>query len=308
MTALARIEFLGNQPSCTEFGSPCSGILSGSTSAIVYRFASATGWPAFGSTYQGQPQAYLVLPTAAPTAVAGEASATVTVTAPSGGPTPVTYSVAAVSDPSKTCTITAPTMSCTVTGLTNGTSYTFTAVANTASPVASSVASAASNAVTPTAAVVPPSNNGSSTTPTSTSTATTTTSSTTAAPAALRLTSTRPASTGSVIVTTFTAPGPGAVRQVGTVATGRRNTRAATVTVCTYSKTITAAGTTRVTCNLNSTGRRLRTQQALVITLTTTYTPTSGTPMVSTKNVKLSRTPVAKAPGATSTTPSSVTG
>ena len=151
----------------------------------------------------------------------------------------------------------------------------------------------------------PPSNDGSNTAPTSTSPATTTTSSTAAAPAVLRLTSTRPAST---IVTTFTAPGPGSVHQVGTVATGRRNTRAATVTVCTYDKTINAAGVVQVTCNLNNTGRRLRTQQALVITLTTTYTPTSGTPMVSTKNVKLSRTPVAKAPAPTSTTPSSVTG
>ena len=311
MTALTRIEFLGNQPTCSGgfmFPMPCTSLLSGSTNATVYRFASATGWPTFGSTYQSRTQAYLVLPTAAPTAVAGEASATVTVTAPSGGPTPDTYTVAAVSNGSKTCTITAPATSCTVNGLTNGTSYTFTAIANTASPVASSVTSAASNAVTPTAAVVPPSNNGSNTTPTSTTPATTTTSSTAAAPAVLRLTSTRPASTGSAIVTTFTAPGPGAVHQVGTVATGRRNTRAATVTVCTYDKTINAAGVVHVTCNLNSTGRRLRTQQALVITLTTTYTPTSGTPMVSTKNVKLSRTPVAKAPVATSTTPSSVTG
>jgi hypothetical protein len=78
--------------------------------------------------------------------------------------------------------------------------------------------------------------------------------------------------------------------------------------VCTYDQTINAAGVVHVTCRLNNTGRRLRTQQALVITLNTTYTPTSGTPMVSTKNVKLSRTHVAKAPTPTSTTPSSVTG
>ena len=311
MTALTRIEFLGNQPTCSGgfmFPMPCTSLLSGSTNATVYRFASATGWPTFGSTYQSRTQAYLVLPTAAPTAVAGEASATVTVTAPSGGPTPDTYTVAAVSDGSKTCTITAPVTSCTVSGLTSGTSYTFTAVANTASPAASSVTSAASNAVTPTAAVVPPSDNGSSTTPTSTSTATTTTSSTAAASTVLRLASTRPDSTRSMIVTTFTAPTSGSVHHVGTVTTGRRKTRVSTLTVCTYDKTINAAGVVQVTCNLNNTGRRLRTQQALVITLTTTYTPTSGTPMVSTKNVKLSRTPVAKAPAPTSTTPSSVTG
>jgi len=84
--------------------------------------------------------------------------------------------------------------------------------------------------------------------------------------------------------------------------------RASTVTVCTYNQTITAAGITRVTCNLNNAGRRLRTQQPLVITLTTTFTPTSGTPMVSTKNVRLASTPIVKAPTKTSTKPSSVTG
>ena len=309
MPALTRIEFLGNQPSCSGFMSmPCTNILSGSTNATVYRFASATGWPSFGTTYQTRPQAYLVLPTAAPTAVAGDASATITVAAPASGPTPDTYTVAAASDGSKTCTITAPTTSCTVTGLTNGTSYTFTAVANTTSPAASSVVSAASNAVTPTAAVVPPSNNGSNTTPTSTSPATTTTSSTAAAPTVLRLTSSRPEPTGSAIITTFTAPGPGAVHHVGTVATGRRSTRAATVTVCTYDQTINAAGVVHVTCNLNNAGRRLRTQQALVITLSTTYTPTSGTPMVSTKNVRVARTHIAKAPAQTTTVQSTVTG
>jgi hypothetical protein len=78
--------------------------------------------------------------------------------------------------------------------------------------------------------------------------------------------------------------------------------------VCTYDQTINAAGVVHVTCNLNNAGRRLRTQQALVITLTTTYTPTSGTPMASTKNVRLPRTHVAKAPTPTSTTPRSVTG
>jgi len=303
MPALTRIEFLGNQPTCEYdydegYFVPCSTLFDGSPNATVYRFASATDWPAIGTTYYGHPQAYLVLPPAAPTAVAGNAAATISVTAPSAGPAPTTYTVAAVSDSSKICTITAPATSCIINGLTDGTRYTFTAIANTTSPVASSVTSASSNAVTPTAAVVPP----------STSPTTTTTSSSAAAPAVLRLASTRPDSTGSAIVTTFTAPGPGAVHHVGTVTTGRRSTRAATVTVCTYDQTINAAGVVHVTCNLNNTGRRLRTQQALVITLSTTYTPTSGTPMASTKSIRLPRTNVAKAPAQTSTVPSSVTG
>ncbi|MEI6687911.1 MAG: leucine-rich repeat protein [Thermoleophilia bacterium] len=391
---LTRLEFLGDQP-CT-----CSNSLLNGTQATVYRFANASGWPAIGSTWNGKPQAYLVLPSAAPTAVAGDTSATITVTPPASGPTPDTYTVAAVSDGSKTCTVTAPATSCVVSGLTNGTSYTFTAVANTASPVASSVASGASNAVTPqlsapnapgtptaiagdaqatvtvtagvgsapdtylvtavqdntktctvtvpatsctitgltngtsytftatatnlagtsgassasaaispTAAVVPPTRSESSGTSSSTAPAPApTTALTSASSAILRLTSTRVTPDGTAVITTFTAPSAGSVHHVGTIRTGRRNARAATITVCTYDQAINAAGVTHVTCNLNNAGRRLRTQQALVITLTTTYTPISGTPLVSTKSIRLPRTNVAKAPAQTSTVPSSVTG
>lgn len=81
-----------------------------------------------------------------PAAVAGVASATVTVVAPTTGGAPTSYSVTSAPD-GKTCTVTVPATSCEVTGLTNGTSYTFTAVAKNAT--GSSEPSAASNAVTP---------------------------------------------------------------------------------------------------------------------------------------------------------------
>ena len=97
------------------------------------------------------------------------------------------------------------------------------------------------------------------------------------------------------------------MHHVGKVLRGRRGARASNLTVCTYDLTIDAAVVVQVTCTLNNTGRRLRTQQALVTTLTTTYTPTSGTPMASTKNVRLARTTVAKAPTPASAAPSSVT-
>jgi outer membrane protein OmpA-like peptidoglycan-associated protein/predicted RNA-binding protein with TRAM domain len=77
-----------------------------------------------------------------PTAVAGNASSTVTVVAPSTGGTPVTYTVTA-SPGGATCTVTVPATSCSVTGLTNGTSYTFAANAtNTGGTSSSSVSSA----------------------------------------------------------------------------------------------------------------------------------------------------------------------
>jgi hypothetical protein len=147
LTALEHIEFLGNQPSCSDEGSDCSEILSGSI-GTVYRFAAATGWPAINLTYQGRPQAYLLLPPTGLTATAGTAAVTISVTAPTLGPAPTSYVVEAVGDSSKTCTITAPVMSCIVTGLTPGTAYTFTAVASESSLPATSAVSDASNAVT----------------------------------------------------------------------------------------------------------------------------------------------------------------
>jgi hypothetical protein len=80
-----------------------------------------------------------------PTVVAGEESATITVTPPTGGRTPTSYVVTA-SPGGATCTVTGASGECTITGLTAGTAYTFTTVAMRLG--FSSPASAASPAVT----------------------------------------------------------------------------------------------------------------------------------------------------------------
>lgn len=82
------------------------------------------------------------------TAVAASGQATVSWTAGAAGTSPITqYVVTATQDNSKTCTWTAGPLSCVVTGLTNGTSYTFTVKATSAA--GTSPASSPSVAVTP---------------------------------------------------------------------------------------------------------------------------------------------------------------
>jgi hypothetical protein len=105
-----------------------------------------------------------------PTAVAGDASATVTISSPTTGNSPSSYTVTAFNStgtiavtPEKTCTITVPAASCTVTGLTNGTAYTFKSTASNSA--GTSTQSAASSAVTPTGTIIPSITNVTSSTP-----------------------------------------------------------------------------------------------------------------------------------------------
>ncbi len=95
-------------------------------------------------TNMGQPRPEPNAP-GTPTVVAGEESATITVTAPSSGRSPTSYVVTA-SPGGATCTVTGASGSCTITGLTAGTAYTFTTVAMRSG--FSSTASAASPAIT----------------------------------------------------------------------------------------------------------------------------------------------------------------
>lgn len=92
-----------------------------------------------------------------PTVVAGEESATITVTPPTGGRTPTSYLVTATPG-GTTCTVTGASGSCTITGLTSGTAYTFTTIAKRSTYDSASSAASASTMVLPkaTTTIAPP--------------------------------------------------------------------------------------------------------------------------------------------------------
>jgi hypothetical protein len=129
-------------------------VASGATPNPTFNTGAATTWLTSTVILQAGASGSLTAP-AAPTAVgatAGNASATVTWTPPPNGGSPITsYTVTpyvgSTGQTPTTVTGSPPTPTATVTGLTNGTSYTFTVAATNS--VGTGPASAASNSVTP---------------------------------------------------------------------------------------------------------------------------------------------------------------
>ncbi len=172
-------------------------------------------------------------------AVAGESVTSYTVTASPGG---------------ASCTAVAPATTCTITGLTAGTSYTFTVTAT--SPQGTSLASLASNAVTPTGDVPP--------VPVNTFTM-------------------KPSKSWPQKITTqLKLPGPGKVVQVAK--------KARTMTVCTARKTVAKAGWVTITCRLSAKARAARLKQSLKLRVVTTFTPTGGSAKSVSKTLVLKKT------------------
>jgi hypothetical protein len=121
----------GNR-TCTTSSTGCS--VTGLTNGTAYTFtvkARNTYGNSIASTASGSvsPGAVPGAPQAV-TATAGNAQASVSWSVPtSNTPATTSYTVVADQDASKTCTIAAPTLTCNVTGLTNGTAYSFSVTA-----------------------------------------------------------------------------------------------------------------------------------------------------------------------------------
>lgn len=149
---MARVYFSGDAVTIPGGPPPPAQFLGMAAGAVAYRFSNAAGFGA-GATWKGFNLAHWMPTPGAPVAVAGDASVAVTAVAPALGPAPTGYTVTAVEDAGRSCTISGASGTCTVTGLANGTPYTFTATATDS--YATSARSAASAPVTPVAAPAP---------------------------------------------------------------------------------------------------------------------------------------------------------
>ncbi|MBU6337898.1 MAG: NHL repeat-containing protein [Acidobacteria bacterium] len=195
---------------------------------------------------------------ATPTAAAGVNSATVNLPANPADKrygAPTSYTVTAVEDTSKSCTVNVPATSCVVSGLAAGSSYTFVARANLNAWQTS--ASAASSPVTPTA-------------PTPTPTPAVSVS-------ALKA---KVSKKDAYLTSRVTVSAAGRIAQAATTSrrVGKGSKRRTQITTrCRVSRNATAAGTYALKCNLGSKGRKAIKQGSLRLTVKTTLTATSGT-------------------------------
>ncbi len=223
--------------SCTVTVPATSCQISGLTSGTSYSFTSRANlntWQTAASPPSSSVTPTLTPPSAppAPTAIAGDGKATVTVAAGSGN-TPASYTVTA-SPGGRTCTVTGAAGSCLVSGLTNGTGYRFTATATNAGGTSSS--SAASSAVTP------------------------------RAPLTVQRLKAKVGRASAYLSSRATVSGAGKITQAATTGTGRKKK-----TWCKAVKNATAAGSYTLKCNLGAKGRSHLRRQALKLTVTTVF-------------------------------------
>jgi hypothetical protein len=124
---------------CTVTGASGSCTITGLTAGTAYTFTTVAKTSSGSSSASTPSASVTVLPKVtapntpgAATVVVGEEEATVTVSAPTGLPTPTSYEVTATPG-GATCTVTGASGACTIKGLRAGTAYTFTTVAKISS-------------------------------------------------------------------------------------------------------------------------------------------------------------------------------
>ncbi len=223
--------------SCTVTVPATSCQVSGLTSGTSYSFTSRANlntWKTAASIPSSSVTPTLAPPSAppAPTAIAGDGKATVTVAAGPGN-TPASYRVTA-SPGGRTCTVTGAAGSCLISGLTNGTGYRFTATATNAGGTSSS--SAASSAVTP------------------------------RAPLTVQRLKAKVGRASAYLSSRAIISTAGKITQAATTGTGRKKK-----TWCKTVKNATAAGSYTLKCNLGAKGRSHLRRQALKLTVTTVF-------------------------------------
>jgi hypothetical protein len=137
---------------CTVTGAEGSCTVTGLTAGTAYTFTTIAKRTVYNSVASTPSASVIALPKVTapntpgtPTVVVGEESATITVTAPTGLPTPTSYEVTATPG-GATCIVTGASGACTIKGLRAGTAYTFVTVAKISS--GNSPASAPSASVT----------------------------------------------------------------------------------------------------------------------------------------------------------------
>ena len=149
-TVSASPQVSGVTRTCTVTGASGSCVVTGLTNSTAYTFtttATNSAGTSGLSVASASVTPVLAVPgtPATPTGVSGNTQVTVTVAAGSGG-TPTSYTITKSTDGvtySTGCTVTVPASSCIVTGLTNGTAYTFkTTATNSAGTSGLSSASA----------------------------------------------------------------------------------------------------------------------------------------------------------------------
>ena len=234
----------------------------------VYAIAlQPDGRALFGGTFRnlgGAPRDYLArtyatAPQAAPTGITpttGDGRVTVSWTAVPGA---ITGYTATANPGGATCTTTTAT-SCTITGLTNGTTYTVAVSAENAfgsGPAASTSAVPAPRTAAAAAAAKP--------------------SVTVTAPKA------RVTATGVIVTSQVTVSGAGRISQTAT--TGRRKR----VVHCRVTKSVTAAGTYTLRCDLGAKGRTALRLRALKLTLRTAFTPTGADALTANRSITVKR-------------------